>query len=70
MWYATNHLAIVSATGGDERVLTAKLDRNVSRPVFSEDDQSIVFQLEDSAESHLAVYDLATGNIDRPIRHR
>ncbi|NCF74319.1 MAG: prolyl oligopeptidase family serine peptidase [Gammaproteobacteria bacterium] len=68
MWYATNHLAIVSATGGDERVLTAKLDRNVSRPVFSEDDQSIVFQLEDSAESHLAVYDLATGNIDRPIR--
>jgi len=68
MWYATNHLAIVSATGGDERVLTAKLDRNVSGPVFSEDDQSIVFQLEDSAESHLAVYDLATGNIDRPIR--
>jgi len=68
MWYATNHLAIVSATGGDERVLTAKLDRNVSRPVFSEDDKSIIFQLEDSAESHLAVFDLATGNIDRPIR--
>jgi len=68
MWYATNHLAIVSATGGDERVLTAKLDRNVSRPVFSEDDQSIIFQLEDSAESHLAVFNLATGNIDRPIR--
>jgi len=68
MWYATNHLAIVSATGGDERVLTAKLDRNVSQPVFSEDDKSIIFQLEDSAESHLAVFDLATGNIDRPIR--
>ncbi len=68
MWYATNHLAIVSTAGGDERVLTAELDRNVSRPVFSEDDQSIVFQLEDSAESHLATYDLATGNIDRPIR--
>lgn len=68
MWYATNHLAIVSVSGGDERVLTAKLDRNVSRPVFSEDDKSIIFQLEDSAESHLAVFDLETGNIDRPIR--
>ena len=67
MWYATNHLAIVSASGGDERVLTAKLDRNISRPIFSEDDESIVFQLEDSAESQLARYDLGTGSIDRLI---
>ena len=67
MWYATNHLAIVSAAGGDERVLTAKLDRNVGSPVFSADDQSIVFLLEDSAEAHLAEYDLASGNIDRLI---
>ena len=67
MWYATNHLAIVSAAGGDERVLSAKLDRNVGSPVFSADDQSIVFLLEDSAEAHLAEYDLANGNIDRLI---
>ena len=67
MWYATNHLAIVSVAGGDERVLTAKLDRNVGSPVFSADDHSIVFLLEDSAESHLAEYDLASGNIDRLI---
>ena len=67
MWYATNHLAIVSTTGGDERVLTAKLDRNVGSPVFSADDQSVVFLLEDSAEAHLAEYDLASGNIDRLI---
>ena len=67
MWYATNHLAVVSTAGDDERVLSAKLDRNVSRPVFSADDQSIIFQLEDSAESQLAEYDLATGNIDRLI---
>jgi len=67
MWYATNHLAIVSTTGGDERILTAKLDRNVGSPVFSADDQTIVFLLEDSAEAHLAEYDLASGNIDRLI---
>jgi len=67
MWYATNHLAIVSTTGGDERILTAKLDRNVGSPVFSADDQTIVFLLEDSAEAHLAEYDLASGNIHRLI---
>lgn len=67
MWYATNHLAIVSTTGGDERILTTSLDRNVSRPVFAADDKSITFRLEDSAERHLASYELATGNIDRLI---
>ena len=67
MWYATNHLAVVSVAGGDERVLTTKLDRNVGSPVFSKDDQSIVFLLEDSAEVHLAEFDIAGGNIDRLI---
>jgi dipeptidyl aminopeptidase/acylaminoacyl peptidase len=68
IWYATNHLAIVPAAGGPERVLTTALDRNVMKPAFTPDDRSIVFMLEDSAEQHLARYDLATGNIDRPIR--
>ena len=54
IWYATNHLAIVDATGGDERVLTAALDRNVGAPKFAVDDEAIVFLLEDSAEQHLA----------------
>lgn len=67
MWYATNHLAIVSADGGDETVLTAKLDRNVGSPAFTHDDKSIVFLLEDSAESHLASYNLETGSVDRLI---
>jgi dipeptidyl aminopeptidase/acylaminoacyl peptidase len=67
IWYATNHLAIASASGGDERVLTAALDRNVGSPVFAPDDQSILFGLEDSAERHLARFNLNTGAIDRPI---
>lgn len=67
IWYATNHLAIASATGGEERVLTAALDRNVGSPVFAPDDQSILFGLEDSAERHLARYNLNTGAIDRPV---
>ena len=67
IWYATNHLAIVSADGGDERVLTASLDRNVDSPRFTPDDNWVLFGLEDSAERHLARYRLADGTIDRPI---
>ncbi len=67
IWYATNHLAVASAAGGNERVLTAALDRNVSSPTFAPDDQSILFVLEDSAEQHLARFNMSTGSIDRPI---
>ncbi|WP_456426330.1 TolB family protein, partial [Rhodocaloribacter sp.] len=54
IWYATEHLAVVPATGGEARVLTTKLDRNVSAPRFAADGRSIFFVLEDSAERHLA----------------
>ena len=67
IWYATNHLAIVPAAGGEERVLTAALDRNVIAPAFTPDDRAIRFVLEDSAEQHLAEYALADGGIARPI---
>lgn len=67
IWYATNHLAIVSASGGTPRVLTSDLDRNVGTPVFAPDDQSVLFSLEDSAEQHLAQFDLSSGEVNRPI---
>lgn len=67
IWYATNHLAIVPAAGGEERVLSAALDRNVGSPVFASDDQSILFVLEDSAERHLAQFNLASGEVHRLI---
>ncbi|MCJ7590044.1 MAG: S9 family peptidase [Woeseiaceae bacterium] len=68
IWYATNHLAIVSASGGNPRVLTSDLDRNVGGPVFAPDDKSILFRLEDSGEQHLAQFDLSSGNVNRPIK--
>ena len=67
IWYATNHLAIASANGGNERVLTAALDRNVGSPVFAPDDESVLFVLEDSAEQHLARFHLDSGALDRPV---
>ena len=67
IWYATNHLAIVPAAGGEELVLTAALDRNVGSPVFAADDDTILFVLEDSAERHLAQYDLASNRVQRLV---
>jgi dipeptidyl aminopeptidase/acylaminoacyl peptidase len=67
IWYATNHLAVVAATGGAPRVLTASLDRNVSSPHFADDGRSILFGLEDSGENHLARIDVSSADVSRPI---
>jgi dipeptidyl aminopeptidase/acylaminoacyl peptidase len=67
IWYATNHLAVASAAGGEERVLTEALDRNVSSPRFSENGRAIYFGLEDSGENHLGRIDVNNSTITRPI---
>jgi dipeptidyl aminopeptidase/acylaminoacyl peptidase len=67
IWYATNHLAVVSLNGGESRVLTASLDRNVGSPRYSEDGRSIFFGLEDSGENHLAIFEVSSMRITRPI---
>ncbi len=67
IWYATRYLAVVPAEGGHPRILTRKLDRNISSPRFSPDGKSIYFLLEDSAERHLARIALAGRTITRPV---
>ncbi|HEX6940468.1 MAG TPA: S9 family peptidase [Longimicrobiales bacterium] len=67
IWYATNHLAVVPAEGGEARVLTRELDRNVSAPRFTEDGRSITFLLEDSGSRHLARVAATGGEVERPI---
>lgn len=67
IWYATNHLAVVSAKGGEPQILTKSLDRNVSSPRFSPDGKAIYFLLEDSAERHLARIATAGKKLARPI---
>ena len=39
--YNLNRLAVVPADGGAPRVVTEKLDRSISRPVFSADGASV-----------------------------
>jgi dipeptidyl aminopeptidase/acylaminoacyl peptidase len=53
MLYATSHLALTPARGGELRVLTGELDRNVLAPRFSPDSRSILFILESSGEQSL-----------------
>ena len=67
MWYATNHLAVIPAAGGEPRLPIRELDRNVRGPVFSPDDKAVLFRLEDSAEEQLARVDLRSGKLDRLI---
>ncbi len=67
IWYATNHLAVVSLHDTQSRVLTAGLDRNIMSPQFAQDGKRIFFLLEDSAEGHLAQIDLSGKNLERLI---
>lgn len=65
IWYATNHLAVVSASGGEPRLLTVPVDRNFSGPRFSADGRWVYARLEDSAENHLVRVNAGNGRVER-----
>jgi dipeptidyl aminopeptidase/acylaminoacyl peptidase len=67
MLYATSHLAISSAKGGNSRSLTEELDRMIFSPRFSPDGGHIWFLLEDSGEQNLARIDPENGTIERKV---
>lgn len=67
-WYATEHLATVSADGTNPKVLTTELDRNVQSPRFSEDGSAIWFILEDSGEQQLASIPASGGRVTRHVK--
>ena len=67
LWYAGEKLAIASAQGGNNKVLTTALDRNISKPKFSEDGTSILFLLEENGTSILASIDRSGANLKRLI---
>ena len=68
--YATFHLAIAPATGGEPRILSGALDRNVSSPHFSPDGKSINFIAADDGTQNLLNVSVGGGNITRPIAGR
>lgn len=68
--YATAHLAVVSSAGGDAKVLTRALDRNVSAPQFCSNGNWIYFIADDDGTQNLMLMPAGGGEITRPIGGR
>ncbi|HEX7116026.1 MAG TPA: S9 family peptidase [Steroidobacter sp.] len=70
IYYALHRLAVVPATGGEPRIVTANFDRNVLEPKWSADGRSIYVLLEDDRNQHLARVNAASGAITRVMDGR
>ncbi|HJY40869.1 MAG TPA: hypothetical protein VJ303_06530, partial [Steroidobacteraceae bacterium] len=70
IYYSTHHLAVVSAEGGEARILTRALDRNVISPVWARNGRSIYFLVEDDGNQHLARIETGNNHVDRIVDGR
>jgi dipeptidyl aminopeptidase/acylaminoacyl peptidase len=70
IYYSTHHLALVPAAGGDKRILTTALDRNILQPRWSADGKVIYMLIEDDLNQHLAKLNVASGKIERVLDGR
>jgi len=68
--YATHHVAVSPATGGQAKVLTQSFDRNATEPRFSPDGNSIYFIADDDGTQILARVPASGGEVTRPIAGR
>ena len=68
--YAIHQLAVIPALGGPPKLLTASLDRNVTKPRWSTDGSLIYFLLEDDRNRHLARLPAAGGAVERVLTGR
>src|SRR6267142_2955143 len=68
--YATHHLAVAPSAGGEEKVLTLKLDRNVRRPRFSADGRSMFMLVEDDGTQNVCSIPAAGGELTCPFTAR
>lgn len=62
--YAVRHVAIIPASGGTPKLITASLDRNVSEPRWSADDSYLYFTIEDDRADHLARIKASGGTVE------
>ncbi|MFL6351236.1 MAG: prolyl oligopeptidase family serine peptidase [Bryobacteraceae bacterium] len=63
--YSMNRVAVVSTDGGTPRVLTQKLDRGVSFPVFTNDGASVMFVVADDRSEYPARVASLGGAVER-----
>jgi dipeptidyl aminopeptidase/acylaminoacyl peptidase len=62
-WYATNYIAVAPSQGGEPKILTKGVDRNMMLPRFSPDGRFVHFLCEDSCEVRHARIPAAGGEI-------
>ncbi|HET9406456.1 MAG TPA: S9 family peptidase [Candidatus Sulfotelmatobacter sp.] len=70
MWYATHHVAVSPAAGGEAKVLTRPFDRMSRSPHFSPDGKSIYFIADDDGAVHLCHVPAEGGKVECPISDR
>lgn len=63
--YGENILAVISATGGQPNLVSAKSDKQISQPRWSRDGKNIIVIMEDDRQQLVASFDVATGNYTR-----
>jgi len=68
--YATHHVAVSPAAGGQSRVLTQSFDRNATEPRFSPDGNSIYFIADDDGTQILARVPANGGEVTRALAGR
>ncbi len=68
--YATRHLAVAPATGGEAKLITLALDRMVTVPRFSPDGKFIYFIADDDGTQNLCRVPATGGEIARPVGGR
>ena len=64
IYYAGQKLAVVPVAGGQARIVTPNLDRNVLSPRWAADGKSILFLLEDDRVTHLARVPAQGGSVE------
>jgi dipeptidyl aminopeptidase/acylaminoacyl peptidase len=70
MDYATKHIAVSPASGGEAKVLTLSFDRTTTQPHFSPDGAFIYFIADDDGTQNLSRIPVNGGEITRPIGGR
>jgi dipeptidyl aminopeptidase/acylaminoacyl peptidase len=68
--YATHHVAVSPANGGQARILTQSFDRNATEPRFSPDGNSIYFIADDDGTQILGRVPVTGGEVTRIIAGR
>jgi dipeptidyl aminopeptidase/acylaminoacyl peptidase len=68
--YATKHLAVSPATGGEAKILTRAFDRNVDQIRFATDSKSLYFIADDDGTQNVCRIAITGGEVTRPIGGR